>query len=58
MKPPKTSINALTALALLTGPVISATLYWDGTDTDADANGGDGTWDNGVTRPRSIRASR
>ena len=27
----------------------AATLYWDGTDSTADADGGNGTWDNGTT---------
>ncbi|BCX48444.1 hypothetical protein HAHE_23520 [Haloferula helveola] len=43
--PPECTVAALTALALLTGPITAASLYWDGTDTSADADGGDGTWD-------------
>ncbi len=35
-----------TALLLAPLTIFAADRYWDGTDTTADADGGDGTWDN------------
>ena len=36
---------ALVTLALSAVPAVAAPLYWDGTDTTANADGGSGTWD-------------
>jgi fibronectin-binding autotransporter adhesin len=48
----KTRFNPflILAVALATGTSLpAAILYWDGTDTSADANGGAGTWDTTTT---------
>jgi autotransporter-associated beta strand protein len=45
---PANLIAALT-FALSAGPVLAVPLYWDGTTTSVDADGGNGTWDNGTT---------
>jgi autotransporter-associated beta strand protein len=34
-----------------------STLYWDGTDTTADANGGGGTWDSGIASNWDLAAT-
>ncbi|WP_367871560.1 beta strand repeat-containing protein [Luteolibacter sp. Populi] len=45
--------QTLLALAAFTGlsaaPVLAAPLYWDGTDTTLDADGGAGTWETATT---------
>jgi fibronectin-binding autotransporter adhesin len=45
---PARFVAALT-LALSAGPVLAATLFWDGADTGADAQGGAGIWDTTTT---------
>jgi autotransporter-associated beta strand protein len=45
MKIRKDLINALIPALFVTTAPVHADLYWDGTDTDGNANGGAGTWD-------------
>jgi hypothetical protein len=44
-----TLIGVLALSLMVVAGQASADLYWDGTDTTADADGGDGTWDNTLT---------
>ena len=50
---PKSTLRHFLCIAgssvLAISSATAATLYWDGADTNANANGGAGTWDNGST---------
>ncbi len=49
MKQAHKSIAAAAILTLAAMPAYGASLYWDGNDTTANADGGVGSWDSGVT---------
>ncbi|WP_052573801.1 autotransporter-associated beta strand repeat-containing protein [Haloferula sp. BvORR071] len=49
MTPRQALLALASTTALFSLPVSAAPLYWDGTDTTADADGGAGTWDAATT---------
>lgn len=54
MKTPLFRLRTLAAFITLGLHAPAATLYWDGTDLTADADGGNGTWDSSTTNWDSL----